>query len=329
LLRDGGVGFCTAVINHQGALYSTAYGVIAEASVTPIENKPVYHYRPGTRTLSLGSLGCNLRCAFCQNWEIAFRDARDAASLTEPNLPPERAIMLALEQQCQGIAWSHNEPSITPGYTLDSARLAREAGLYTVFVTNGLCTHEAISVLGPWLDVYRVDVKSSDAAFYRRIGATDRIRDVLPVAQRAQREFGAHVEAVTNIMPGLNDDDNQLTRLADALVSALGENTPWHLTTYVPYAFMTDVPPTPPATLARAREIGRQAGLRFIYTDSIDIPETAHTFCPNCQALLVERVSGSVIVHAMTPTGACEQCGAASGIVTTTRSTWRPMRQHE
>lgn len=315
------MGYCTAVVNSGGALYSTAYGVIAEASVTPIENKPVYHYQPGARTLSLGSLGCNLRCLFCQNWEIAFRDARTGADLTEPNLPPERAVALAIEQNCQGIAWSHNEPSITPGYTLDCARVAHAAGLFTVFVTNGLCTQEAMTLLGPWLDVYRVDVKSIDAAFYRRIGATDRISEVLPVAQRAQREFGAHVEAVTNLMPGHNDSDEHLARLADRLVATLGADVPWHLTTYVPYAFMTDTPTTPPSTLARAQAIGRRIGLRYIYTDSVTAPESAHTYCPMCGALVIERANGVALTHALTANGHCADCDTALGIVTIRRTT--------
>ena len=314
LLRDSAVGYCTAVVNHGGALYNTAYGVIAEASVNMMESKPVYHYAPGARTLSLGGLGCNLHCKFCQNWEIAFRDARDAAGLAEPNLTPDAAVALALEQNCRGLAWSHNEPSITPSYTLESARAARAAGLFTVFVTNGLCTHEAMTLLGPWIDVYRVDVKSLDAAFYRQIGALDRISEVLPIARRAQQEFGAHVETVTNIMPGMNDGDEHLARLAGRIVELLGADTPWHLTTYVPYAFMTNVPTTPPESLARAKAIGQRAGLRFIYTDSLADPEGANTRCPRCGALVIERSRNRVIVHALTARGACAACDEPLGI---------------
>src|SRR5579862_9134758 len=132
LLPSKGVGYCTAIMNRDGALYSTAYGVVAEVSITPIENRPIFHYRPGTQTLCLGGLGCNLRCAFCQNWEVAFRNARSGGGLTAPNLPPEQAIALALEHSCEGIAWTFNEPSISPMYVLDCARLAHDAGLYTV-----------------------------------------------------------------------------------------------------------------------------------------------------------------------------------------------------
>ena len=315
LLHQESIGFCTAIVNHANVLYSTAYGVIGEVSVTPIENRPVYHYRPGSRVLCLGGLGCNLRCAFCQNWEVAFRDARDGGKLVAPNVPPEKAVALAIEQHCQGIAWTFNEPSISPMYTLDCARLARDAGLYTVFVTNGFMTREALDLLGPWIDVYRVDLKSLEGAFYQAVAGTTRISTILPIARRAQQEFGIHVEAVTNLMPSMNDNNEHLARLADQIVTQLGVDTPWHLTSYVPYAHMTHIPPTPPETLQRARCIGMHAGLHFVYTDDITAPATAHTFCPGCGALCIERISHHVAVRAINIDGTCATCGTPLGLV--------------
>ena len=316
-LRENSIGFCTAIVNWHGILHSTAYGVIGEVSVTPIENRPVYHYRPGTRTLCLGGLGCNLRCAFCQNWEVAFRDAHDAGGLLESNLTPEQAIALALEHGCDGIAWTFNEPSIAPMYTLDCARLAHEAGLYTVFVTNGLMTHEALNLLGTYIDVYRVDLKSLNANFYKHVAGTAHISAILSIAQRAQQEFHIHIETVTNLMPSLNDSDDHLARLADAIVCYLGVNTPWHLTTYVPYAHMTHIPPTPAATLARARAIGLRAGLRFVYTDDVGAPHTANTICPTCGTCVIERARQHIRVHALGCDGTCTICGTDLAVVTT------------
>lgn len=315
LLPEHGVGFCTAIINQHGKLYSTAYGVIGEASITPIENRPVYHYRPGTQTLCLGGLGCNLRCAFCQNWEVAFRDARHGGGLSGPNLTPEQAIAMAPAHGCQGIAWTFNEPSISPMYTLDCARLAREAGLYTVFVTNGMMTHEALTLLGPYIDVYRVDIKSLDPAFYQQVAGTTHVEDMLPVARRAQQAFGIHVEVVTNLMPTLNDSDEHLSRLAHRIVDLLGVNTPWHLTTYVPYAYMTHIAPTPPATLQRAYRIGREAGLHFVYTDDITTATTANTVCPACGVCMIERAARRVHIRHLSSDGTCAICGAPSGII--------------
>lgn len=315
LLHEGSIGFCTAIVHREQSLYSTAYGVIGEASVTPIENRPVYHYRPGTRTLCLGGLGCNLRCGFCQNWEVAFRDARKGGGLSRPNLPPERVIEMAREQGCDGIAWTFNEPSISPMYTLDCARLAHEAGLYTVFVTNGMMTQEALSLLGPYIDVYRVDLKSLNASFYQHVAGTVHIADIFPIALRALSEFGIHVETVTNLMPTLNDSEEHLSRLAERIAAQLGVNTPWHITTYVPYAHMTHIAPTPPETLQRARAIGLKIGLHFVYTDSLAAPETAHTLCPDCGALVIERTAGCVTLHALRDDGSCARCGAALNIV--------------
>ncbi|HTK12120.1 MAG TPA: AmmeMemoRadiSam system radical SAM enzyme [Ktedonobacteraceae bacterium] len=321
LLPRETVGYCTAIVNWHDQLHSTAYGVIGEATVTPIENRPVYHYRPGTRTLCLGALGCNLRCAFCQNWEVAFRDARTGGHLAQPNLLPEQAIELALEQHCDGIAWTFNEPSITPMYVYTCARLAHDAGLYTVFVTNGYMTRQALALLGPYLDVYRIDVKSLDEDFYRQVASASRIDSLLPIAREAREAYGIHVETVTNLMPTLNDSDEHLKRLTHEIVQQLGENTPWHVTSYVPYAHMTHIPPTPPETLVRARSIALQTGLRFVYTDNPAAPTTAHTYCPGCGALLIERLGHRVTRHHLNDEGQCTGCGHDIPILLTPSST--------
>jgi pyruvate formate lyase activating enzyme len=224
-------------------------------------------------------------------------------------------VALALEQGCTGIAWTFNEPAITPMYVYDSARLAHEAGLYTVFVTNGFLTREALRLLGPQLDVYRVDVKSLDADFYQLVAGTARHTEILSIAREARQEYGIHVEAVTNLMPSLNDSNDHLQRLADQLLRYLGPQTPWHLTTYIPYAHMAHIPPTPPETLMRARALALRAGLCFVYTDNAAAPETAHTFCPACGKLVIERHLHQVSLHALRADGSCAHCGTALGIV--------------
>ena len=311
LVREGDTGYCAAVGNQDGRLHSLAFGMVREATVTPIENRPVFHYRPGTRVLSLGGLGCELLHSPRQNREVVFHDARGRGP-TAPNLPPERAVELALDRRCQGIACTFDEPSISPMYTLEVGRLAREAGLYMVFVTNGLMTPEALDLVGPALDVYRVDLESLDRAFYRRVARTGRIDEILPVVQRAQRLFGIHVEAVTNLMPGLNDSEEHLTCLAERIVTELGPLTPWHLTSSVPHAHRRDVPPAAVATLTRARAIGLTQGLRFVYTD---LAGDASTHCPDCGALAVERPGPTVRMWAVRPDGRCAVCDASLGMV--------------
>lgn len=186
-------------------------------------------------------------------------------------------------------------------------------------------THESLDLLGPYIDVYRVDLKSLDASFYQQVAATTRIADILPVAKRARSEFHIHVEVVTNLMPSLNDSDDHLMRLAEAIVINVGIDTPWHLTTYVPYAHMTHIPPTSPQTLAHARARGLQAGLRFVYTDDITSPDAAHTICPVCGTRVIERIARSVRMLAMSDDGRCSTCGTDLALVTASplKSVWR------
>lgn len=312
VVRDGAVGYCGAVGNREGRLFSLAFGIVSEATVTPIEDQHVFHYRPGTRVLGLGGPGGRLPGGTRQDREVAFRDARRPGALTAPNLPPEGAVELALERRCRGIAWTFDEPSISPMYTLEVGRLAREAGLYTVFATNGLMTPEALEVVGPVLDVCRVALRSLDSAFYRRVSRTDLIDEILPVARRAQRQFGIHVEAVTDLVPGVNDSDEQLTRLAERIVTELGPLTPWHLTSNVPNAHMRAPPPAPIGPLTRARAIGLTQGLRFVYAGAAG---DAGTHCPECGALAVERLGPTVRVEGVREDGRCAACEAPLGMV--------------
>lgn len=327
-LHEGQVGFCAQIGRHEDALYSLAFGVVADASATPIESKPVFHYWPGSRVLSLAGLGCNLFCKFCQNWDIAYRDARDAAGLDAPNLPPEAAAQLALEQGCQGLGWSHNEPTISPMYIIECARAARDAHLFTVCATNGMLTEEAVDELGPWIDVYRVDVKSIQREFFHRVASTPHAPNVIQSAARMRHHFGTHVEVVTNVMPGLNDSDDALSRLASNVVEQVGAQTPWHLTTYIPYAQMTHVPTTPYDTLLRARAIGRREGLRHIYIDHPESRDDADTRCPDCGALAVRRTRSRAEASGVSPHGSCNDCGATLDIRMPTGSTMSTLAAH-
>lgn len=254
-------GFCHTVINQNGVLYSTIYGLIAEHGIDPIEKKPVRCYRPGTRVLSLGTFGCNLRCNWCQNWEIAFVDARKPVAAQR--YAPADVIATALRAGCAGIAWTYNEPSIWVDYIADCAIAARAAGLYTALVTNGLFSAESIAVLQPLIDVYRVDFKSLDDRMYRdhcHLPAHQSILDNIVTMHRA----GVHIELVTVVMPDYIADEH-IARMAEWIRQQLGPATPWHLTRFTPYARLTSLPPTTPAALADAGAIAHAAGLRRVY----------------------------------------------------------------
>jgi pyruvate formate lyase activating enzyme len=260
-IRPGQAGFCRTVINDGGVLYSTIYGLIAEHGADPIEKKPVRCYRPGTKVLSLGTFGCNLRCDWCQNWEIAFVDAR--APITTPRYSAMDVVAAARASGCDGIAWTYNEPSIWVDFIADCATAAHAAGLYTVLVTNGLFSPESLAVLQPLIDVYRADLKSLDAELYRRhcsLSSGAAVRDGILTMHQA----GVHIELVTVVMPTFVTGDH-LARMADWITASLGPAIPWHLTRYVPYARLADLRPTTVEELRQAAVIAHAAGMTRVY----------------------------------------------------------------
>jgi len=286
----GGVGHCRTVINRQGMLYTTIYGVISSAAADPIEKKPVFHYKPGSLCFSVGTLGCNFRCVFCQNWEIAYADALGSSARTcNTGVEPGMLVELAKKHKCEGVAWTYNEPAIWLNYTLDGAKLCKEAGIYTVYVTNGYATPEGLDLIGPYLDVYRVDIKSMEDRFYKELVKVPHWRGILDVAQRAKVQWHMHVECVTNVIPSWNDSDENLSQTARWIAGSLGPDTPWHISRFFPYGQLSHLPPTPLETLERAVRIGKEAGLKFVYLGNIRSETGENTYCPKCGALVVRR----------------------------------------
>jgi pyruvate formate lyase activating enzyme len=314
-IAENRAGYCQTKINSGGILYTTIYGVISAAEVDPVEKKPVYHYKPGSLVFSVGSLGCNFRCAFCQNWEIAYADGTNTGGTCQPNMLPEEVVRAAQEQNCQGLAWTYNEPGIWLNYTFDCAKLAKQAGLYTVYVTNGYATPEHLDTIGPYLDVYRVDLKSMSDEFYRKLIKVPHVQEILDVAKRARDHWHMHLEVVTNIIPTWNDDSENLTKLARWIVDNLGELTPWHVTRFFPYARLTNVPPTPISTLDRARRIGLEQGLRFVYPGNVSLGNESDTYCPGCGTLAIRRRGYSVSVVTEIQNGKCAVCGTDLNVV--------------
>jgi pyruvate formate lyase activating enzyme len=288
LIAAGAAGVCRMYQNREGVLYSLDYALASSVAADPVEKKPLYHFYPGSQVFSLGSWGCNFHCPHCQNWQISCVNV-DQIKRASQEVSPQAAVELAVEYGCQGIAWTYNEPTMWLEYTLDTARLTRAAGLYTVYVTNGYATPEALDALGPWLDAWRVDVKGFSDDFYLKFVGVPSWRGILTVAERARHKWGMHVEVVTNVIPTLNDDDTQLAGLANWISTALGPLTPWHVTRFYPQHELLDKPATPLATLLRARELGRQAGLKFVYLGNVAGTDGEDTVCYHCQSLVVRR----------------------------------------
>ena len=305
-ISEGGVGYCRTKINYQGRLFDTIYGVISSAAADPIEKKPVFHYKPGSMVFSVGTLGCNFRCVFCQNWQIAYADSVESAEgLCKTGITPVILVQMAKDDGCDGIAWTYNEPGIWLNYTLDCAKLCKEHGLYTVYVTNGYATPEHLDMIAPYLDVYRVDIKSMDDDFYRKLIKVPSVQGVLDVTIRAKIEWGMHVECVTNIIPGWNDSEDNLSRTAKWIAENLGVNTPWHITRFFPYGELSHISPTPPETLEAAVRIGKQSGLEFVYLGNYQTQTGENTYCPKCGNLVIERYGYMTQTTGLNDSGRC------------------------
>jgi pyruvate formate lyase activating enzyme len=300
-------GVCGMYQNQKGILYNLNYARVSSAAADPIEKKPLFHFYPGTLCFSLGTLGCNFHCRHCQNWEISMADGSVLQGCQE--ITPQRSIELAKKYRCQGIAWTYNEPTIWFEHTLDSARLAKESGLYTVYVTNGYATTQALDAIGPYLDAWRVDIKGFTDEFHRTLARIPRWREILDVTQRAKNKWHMHVEVVTNIIPTMNDDDEQLGGLARWIRDELGELTPWHVTRFHPHHQVTHLPPTPLATIERACEIGRKAGLRFVYAGNVPGHQSESTRCYTCGKINVRRLGYETEVVGLAGSK-CRFCGA-------------------
>ena len=307
-IEAGRRGFCRTRENRQGALVSLIYGTVAALHVAPIEAKPLYHFLPGSTWLSLGSLGCNFRCPGCQNWELAHARLEGADPETR-HMGPAKAVDMAIAQGCKGISWTYNEPTLWLEYTIDTGRLARQKGLLANYVTNGYVTPEALEAVVPFLDAFRVDIKAFDRETYRRLANTPDFEGVLESAELARKTHRLHVECVTNVVPGHNDDEAQLAALADWIAQTLGPDTPWHVTRFVPHLGLSEVPPTPIETLERAHAIGRERGLQYVYIGNVPGHRAENTFCHVCGALLIRRRGQSMVENRMLGS-ICPICGA-------------------
>jgi pyruvate formate lyase activating enzyme len=302
------LGVCRMYKNINGILYNLNYALASSVAVDPIEKKPLYHFYPGTKVFSLGSWGCNFHCEGCQNWQISCTDVKSSGEGSREILPAE-AVELALKNKCQGIAWTYNEPTMWFEYTLDSAKLAKKRNLYTVYVTNGYTSLEALDAIGPYLDAWRVDIKGFNKDAYQKIAKVVNWEGILETAEQAKHKWKMHVEIVTNLVPSINTDDEQLTRIAKWIKDKLGELTPWHITRFYPQYKVTDLSATPISVIERGMKIGKNAGLKFVYIGNVHGHDGENTVCYKCGSLVVERIGYTTTVLNLTGSK-CSVCGS-------------------
>lgn len=308
-LVPGAWGQCGVRQNRDGELYLAVYGEAIAAHIDPIEKKPLYHFLPGSQALSIGTYGCNMRCRWCQNWQMSQIRAvtPEHQPLGEP-LPPQALVDTATRRGCASLAYTYNEPTVFFEYTLDTMQRARAQGVKNVYVTNGFMSAEALEMLAPTLDGANVDLKGFTEALYQEY-TDSRLGPVKRNIATMARHPGIWVEVTTLIIPGLNDSDTELRAAAEWLAS-VGPHIPWHLSAFHPTHKMTDRPRTPTATLERAYNIGKAAGLDFVYVGNVYDPRRSSTYCPGCGELLIERAGFSARTRWQTP-GFCPTCERA------------------
>lgn len=300
---------CRVRSNRGGKLY-VPWGYVGALQLDPIEKKPFFHAYPGARTLSFGMLGCDLQCPYCQNWQISqtLRDPVATRLADYTPITPEEFVQLALRSGARVLTSTYNEPLITSEWAVALFREGRRYGLVGSYVSNGNATPEVLDYLRPYVDLYKVDLKSMREDRYRVLGGP--LRTVLDTIRRAW-EQGFWVEVVTLVVPGFNDDPAELQEAA-AFLASVSPFLPWHVTAFHPDYRMTETPTTPPHTLLRAARIGQEAGLRYVYVGNLpgQVGRYENTYCHGCGALLVERRGFQVLQDRLTPTGGiCPDCG--------------------
>lgn len=308
IIREGRRGICGVREARDGKLFTLIYASVSSACPDPIEKKPLFHFYPGTLVYSLGSVGCNLKCMHCQNYSIS-QVMPEEYYLDE--ILPEEAIERA-KKCCEGIAWTYNEPTIWIEYALDSAKIAKKNGLYTVFVTNGYINEDAVHEVAKHIDAANIDVKAFTKDFYKKI-CKAKIEPVLD-ACKSYKNKGVHVEITYLIIPTKNDDKEEIKKFCKWVLEELGNEQVIHFTAFYPHYKMNYLPPTPLKKLLEAYEIAKKEELEYIYLGNVPHGEYENTYCPDCKNLLIERYGFSSRIIGLR-NGKCNVCGKKINVI--------------
>jgi pyruvate formate lyase activating enzyme len=308
-IKPNRLGICAVRQNLEGTLYSLVYAQAIAVHVDPIEKKPLYNFLPGTRTFSIATVGCNFHCSFCQNADIS-QAPREGLSLGAEEFPPEQVVASAKRYGCDSIAYTYTEPTIFFEYAYDSAKLAHLEGIKNIFVTNGYMTVDALEEIDPYLDAANVDLKSFNDRFYRRICGA-RLQPVLESIE-VMHQRGVWVEVTTLLVPGLNDSEEELRQIAE-FIAGVSSDIPWHISRFTPRYKMRDKPATPVERIHRAAEIGREAGLAYVYVGNVPGDLHENTFCPSCGAVAIGRIGYHTTLN-LEGSG-CGSCGQELAVV--------------
>jgi pyruvate formate lyase activating enzyme len=299
-LKEDKSGICGINFNENGELVNRTYAHPSAVHIDPIEKKPLYHFQPFSKSFSLGTVGCNFRCPFCQNYTISQTTNIDTSVV----YMPEDIVRLALEHKTQSISYTYNEPTIWYPYAKDIGVLAKEQGLKNVFVSSGYESHEVLEDMKSWLDAANIDLKSFSHDYYKKVLKTNLDGVLESLIEFAKNNIW--LEITTLLIPGVNDSEEEIHQMAAFISSKLGLEIPWHFSAFHPDYKMLDTPSTPYETLLKAREIAHGYGIKYVYLGNVRTD--SNTYCPKCQAKLVDRNNftiGALDVRS----GSCEVCG--------------------
>jgi pyruvate formate lyase activating enzyme len=305
LIRPGKRGICNVRENRDGILNTLVYGKLIAQHIDPIEKKPLFHLYPGSRSYSIATVGCNFKCQFCQNADIAQMPADRSGMIVGDSVSPEAVVAAAIQADCRSISYTYTEPTIYFEFAYDTARIAHAKGLLNVFVTNGYMTSEALRMISPYLDAANVDLKSFSDGYYKKYcGAR-----LSPVQETLilMKSLNILVEVTTLLVTGLNDGKPELESLAGFIAESLGPETPWHISRFHPTYKLTDRPATPLKSLLTARDIGLAAGLKYVYLGNVPGEDGESTVCPGCGRVLIDRWGFTVRKNLLTD-GHCPDC---------------------
>lgn len=303
-IADGKFGICNVRENRGGRLYTHSYGAVIARNLDPIEKKPLYHFHPGTYSYSIAAIGCNFQCGFCQNWQISQVKEAEALGLTPQTIKPEDIVLQAKQTGSKSISYTYTEPTIYFEYAYETSRLAAEKGLANVHVTNGFMTKEMIAKAAPYLDAANIDLKSFKEETYKKV-CKGRLAPVLENI-RTMKEAGVWIEVTTLIVPGMNDSEDELKKIADFL-AGVDPSIPWHISRFHPQYRMMESTATSVSSLNRAYEIAHEAGLHYAYIGNAP-GKGNHTYCRSCRRLLIERAGFSILKYDLKD-GTCPKCG--------------------
>jgi len=308
-IDDNKIGICGVRKNENGKLFTLVYGSCSSVAADPIEKKPLYHFHPGTNAFSIGTVGCNFKCSHCQNYSISTADPQFPYT---QELTPDQIVERAKQYDCQGIAYTYNEPTIWHEFCFDSAKLANKAGLYNVYVSNGYISEDPLREISPYLDAINVDVKAFNEDFYRTI-CKAHLEPVLKTCE-LMKELDIHLELTYLVIPNYNDSIDEVRDFCSWIIEKLGSSTPVHFSRFHPDHKMTDIPRTSMETLLRMYDIAKEVGVLYPYLGNVPYGDYENTVCPKCGSVCVERKGHSINIDGFID-GKCMKCGNVLPII--------------